>query len=150
MHVGGEAKLFNHFGKQLGNFFCLLPVWPRNLKTNLVKRNKDISTYRNMQVNISSRLIHNHPKKGTNQTSFSWWTILKLAHPDNEILLDNKKWTTGTHNNRDEFQMNDAKLYRFTKATWYLITLYDILQRAKLQGQKIDQWLPEPGAWGKD
>ena len=58
--------------------------------------------------------------------------ILKLAYPYNEILPDNKKWTTGTQNNMDEFQMNDAKLYRFTKAIWYLITLYDILQRAKL------------------
>ena len=72
--------------------------------------------------------------------------ILKLAYPYNEILLD----IIGTYNNIDEFQMKDAKLYRFTKATWYLITLYDILKTAKFQGKRLYQRLPELGGWGKD
>ena len=93
-----------------------------------------------------SRLIHNHTRKETNQISFSWWMILKLAYPYNEILLD----IIGTYNNIDEFQMKDAKLYRFTKATWYLITLYDILKTAKFQGKRLYQRLPELGGWGKD
>lgn len=76
--------------------------------------------------------------------------ILKLVYPYNEILLDNKKFIIGTYNNVDEFQMKDAKLYRFTKATQYLITLYDILKRAELQGKKLYQRMPELGGWGKD
>ena len=76
--------------------------------------------------------------------------ILKLAYPYNEILLDNKKCIIGTYNNIDEFQMKDAKLYRFTKATWYLITLYDMLKTAEFQGKRLYQQLPEFGGWGKD
>lgn len=38
----------------------------------------------------------------------------------------------GTPNNMDETQINYAKIYRFTKATWYMIMLDDILERTNL------------------
>ena len=64
------------------------------------------------------------------------------------ILSNKREWTVGPLSDKDESQsimLNERSLT--WKATYSTIHLYNILEKAKLQGQKRGQHLPKLGWW---
>lgn len=105
--------------------------------------------------------FHNWEKVETTQRSFSCWTDKQtMMHSYHRVLLSNEreKWTIDgwridgwkMNNCMDESQIHHtARKKSDSKATYWWLHLYDILEKAKPQKQKRDGWFPgtEAGDW---
>ena len=99
---------------------------------------------KDLYVNIEGIFIYNHQKLQTTQMSSISDRINKIVvYPHNGILLSNKKKllmraATGIKLKRITLSG------RSTRVVWF--TLYNVLEMAKLEGEKSDQQRPEDGA----
>lgn len=98
----------------------------------LSKRNENLSSRKNLYVNVYSSFIHNHDssKIGNNPNILQLVNGQTVVHPYNRKHLSNKKlWSMDTRKNMYESQMYWAKLNK-TDSKGYIVLwlhLYDIL-----------------------
>lgn len=74
-----------------------------------------------------------------------------MIHPQNRLFLsDERKQTTVISNNVNESQMHYAKAKKSDTKSYIPYDSIDILEKATLEEQKSDQWLPGTGGWGRE
>lgn len=141
-HTGGNAKWYQHSGKQFGGFLINMQL-PYDPAIALCpfgcfsQRNKDLRSHKNLYTHVYSSFVHNSPKPETPQMSCYGWKVKNTAVEAYRGILLSKSMENQLWLQQEPGQISRLLCGVKTPVAKVYI-LYDSISITSMKGQNLD------------